>query len=154
MLPNLCLHTVKKQRIICQLEDVLGTSTLDYKNFNGKGFVEISKQKNQKIEIPVMLKSKGLYSISFRYANGNGPINTENKCALRTFNVNGNFAGTLILPQRGKNEWSNWVISNFIHVNLKKGKNVITVSFEPNNENMHGEINEALLDEMIVCKVK
>jgi len=143
----------KKQQIVCQLEDVLAASSLDYINFNGKGFVEISKQINQKINIPVTVKSNGIYSISFRYANGNGPINTENKCALRTLNVNGNFAGTLVLPQRGKNEWSNWGISNVIHVNLKKGKNVIKLTYELNNENMHGEINDALLDEMTVCKV-
>lgn len=147
------LTNCKKQQIVYQLEDLLVSSTLNYKNFNGKGFVEVSKQKNQKIEIQVTVKSKGLYSISFRYANGNGPINTENKCALRTLNVNGNFAGTLVLPQRGKNEWSNWGTSNFIHVNLEKGKNVIIVSFEPNNENMYGEINDALLDEMTIYKI-
>ena len=36
-----------------------------------------------------------------RYANGNGPVNTENKAAIRTLCVDGDRKGVLVMPQRG-----------------------------------------------------
>lgn len=67
-----------------EIEKSSTASNLPYKGFSGKGFVEISKQKNTNLLIPITIKEDGLYAIDFKYANGNGPTNTENKCALRT----------------------------------------------------------------------
>jgi hypothetical protein len=142
-----------KYSIVVEVEDFAGKSELDYKNFFGTGFSEISTSKNKTISIPVNISKAGKYCISFRYANGNGPVNTENKCAIRTLKTDGTVSGTLVLPQRGKNEWSNWGISNYTHVRLSKGKHVIEVSYEPWNENMNGEINQAMLDALILEKL-
>ena len=91
--------------------------------------------------------------MDFRYANGNGPTNTENKCAIRTFNVDGQFAGTFVFPQRGKEEWSNWGFSNVNTVKLTKGTHEFQLSFEDWNENMNGEINQAMLDYLRLIKI-
>ena len=128
-------------------------SDLSYQGFSGDGFVEISKTKNTQIEIPVNITNDGLYSIDFRYANGNGPINTENKCAIRTLNVDGTFAGTEVFPQRGKGEWSAWGFSNPVKIKLTKGKHVVTLQFTPANENMNGEINQAMIDYLRLVRV-
>lgn len=63
----------------------------NYKGFSGDGFAETSTTINRKLSFTINIETAGLYSIDFRYANGNGPINTENKCAIR-----------IVLPQRGK----------------------------------------------------
>jgi hypothetical protein len=139
---------------VVQVEDFAAKSGKDYKDFEGKGFVELSKTVNRSITIPIEIKEDGTYAISFRYANGNGPINTENKCAIRTLKADGNFAGTVVLPQRGKNEWSNWGFSNYIHTDLTKGKHTLTISFEPSNENMNGEINQAMLDAVYLYRME
>ncbi|HEY9364534.1 MAG TPA: hypothetical protein VIQ00_14805, partial [Chitinophagaceae bacterium] len=91
-----------------------------YKGFSGSGFTETSNQVNKSIKVPIDITQPGVYAIDFRYANGNGPINTENKCAIRTLQINDQFAGTIVLPQRGKNEWSNWGFSNSVMVYFEK----------------------------------
>ena len=106
------------------------------------------------INIPVTINESGIYSINFRYANGNGPVNTENKCAIRTLSIDKKITGTVIFPQRGKEEWSNWGFSNSVQVQLSKGKHVVTLSFTAANENMNGEINQAMLDYLQLVKIK
>jgi hypothetical protein len=136
-----------------EVEKLAPLSGLGYKGFSGDGFVEISTTANNSISIPVTIEEAGTYSLSFRYANGNGPVNTENKCAIRTLGVNSKFAGTIIFPQRGKEEWSNWGFSNAVQVQLQKGKHIVTVQLTPANDNMNEEVNQAMLDYLQVEKI-
>jgi len=135
---------VNKQ--IIQIEDFVSKSDKPYSGFTGTGFVEISKTINRKIDFAVNVKEDGKYILDVRYANGNGPINTENKCAFRTISIDNKDTGTLVSPQRGKEEWSNWGWSNSLEVLLSKGLHHIAISFEDWNENMNGDINQAMLD--------
>jgi len=96
----------------------------------------------------------GTYAISFRYANGNGPVNTENKCAIRSLRSGGVLKGTFVFPQRGIGEWSNWGNSNAVQVQLEKGNHTFNLELEPSNENMNGSVNQALLDFVQVEKLK
>lgn len=133
---------------VIEVEKYTAKSALGYKNYQGDGFVEISTTQNKKVSIPVDVSKSGIYAVNFRYSNGNGPVNTENKCAIRTLKVDGKFAGTIVLPQRGTNEWSNWGQTNHVQFQLSKGKHVIELVFEPQNENMNGDVNQAMLDAM------
>jgi hypothetical protein len=137
-----------------EIEKYNKESNLNYKNYQGDGFVEISKNTNRIVSIPVDINQSGVYAISFIYSNGNGPVNTENKCAIRTLKVDGHAAGTVIFPQRGKEEWSNWGNTNAVQLKLSKGKHTVSLAFEPQNENMNGEINQAMLDAMTVLKMR
>jgi hypothetical protein len=136
-----------------EVEAYAGQAARPYKGYSGDGFTEISLSKNKVVSIPVAVQENGVYAIDFRYANGNGPTNTENKCAIRTLHVNGKMAGTALFPQRGKEEWSNWGYSNSNQVKLTKGKHVISLVFEESNENMNEEVNEAMLDQMRMIKI-
>jgi hypothetical protein len=122
--------------------------------YNGQGAVEVTKKKNTDLEIPFRVDRGGRYLISFRYSNGSGPWNTDNKCAIRTLFVDNKKAGTLVLPQRGKDEWSNWGISNRITVELTPGHHQLQVRYEPSDENMNGEVNRALLDQIRLVRLK
>ena len=128
-------------------------SNLNYQGFNGKGFVETSKTINPSILFPVEIKEDGFYAIDFRYANGNGPTNTENKCAIRTLLINNQMKGTIIFPQRGTKEWSNWGFSNKVQTSLKKGNYQIELKLEDYNDNMNQEINQAMLDYIRLIKL-
>ncbi len=138
---------------INEAEDFAAAASFPYKGFSGKGFVEISKQQNTQISIPVTINADGTYSLDFRYANGNGPTNTENKCAIRTLMIDGKKTGTFVFPQRGVDEWSNWGFSNAVHTFLKKGKHLLFLSFEPYDENMNVDINQAMLDYLRITKL-
>mgnify|MGYP003575268644 CR=1 FL=1 len=138
---------------IIEAEKLAAKADYPYQGFSGRGFVEIGKQTNRSLKIEVIVPEGGLYAIDFRYANGNGPTNTENKCAIRTLNSEKGFMGTVVLPQRGKEEWSNWGFSNAVSARLEKGKNVFSLSFEPQNENMNGEVNQAMIDFVRFTKI-
>jgi hypothetical protein len=143
-----------KYKLMYELEKSTPKASLPYRDFSGTGFVEISKQKNREVKISITVPEDGIYAIDFRYANGNGPINTSNKAALRTLKKDGEFAGTIVLPQRGDKEWSNWGFTNAVKVPLKKGTYTISLNFEPHNENMNGDVNQAMLDYMRLVKIK
>ncbi|MBY0481783.1 MAG: hypothetical protein K2Q21_10530 [Chitinophagaceae bacterium] len=138
-----------------QFEAELNTqkSDLPYLGYAGNGFVETSKTINPTLSFPIEVSEDGLYAIDFQYANGNGPTNTENKCAIRSLLVNKEFKGTIILPQRGTKEWSNWGSSNSVHVKLLKGKHLIQLSLEDHNDNMNLEINQAMIDFLRIIKL-
>lgn len=146
--------TGNEQITIYELENHVQPSSMPYKGYTGKGFIEINTVSNTSVSIPVTIEKDGLYSIDFRYANGNGPTNTENKCAIRAFKISDRTVSTLVLPQRGKEEWSNWGWSNSIQAKLTKGKHLITINLEPENENMNGDINQAMLDNMRLIRIK
>lgn len=131
---------------IIQIENFVKKSDKNYQGFTGNGFVETSKSINRKIDFTINVKEAGNYILDVRYANGNGPINTENKCAFRSFYLDNRKSGTLVFPQRGKDQWSNWGWSNSLKLPLSKGSHHIAISFEDWNENMNGEINRAMLD--------
>jgi len=138
-----------------QLETLAPAAAYAYKGFSGQGFVEVSTTKNLRLSLPVEVPEAGRYALDFRYANGNGPINTNNKCAIRTLRSGaGALLGTVVLPQRGVEEWSNWGFSNPIVVQLAKGKNVLTLTYEPANTNMNGAVNQAMLDYLRVRRVQ
>jgi hypothetical protein len=121
-----------------------------YKGFNGSGFVEISASKNRVLTFEVNVEKAGTYALSFVYANGNGPINTENKCALRSLYVNDGLKGAILFPQRGTNEWSSWGETNSRLIYLALGKQKISLRMEEWNENMNIEINQAMIDQMLL----
>ncbi|MFM2358598.1 MAG: hypothetical protein RLY16_591 [Bacteroidota bacterium] len=141
------------QQKIVQLETQFKPATQPYKGFTGNGFVEINNTINRKLIIKIDVPADGLYAIDFRYANGNGPTNTSNKCAIRTLAVGQIAVGTIVLPQRGNEEWSNWGFTNAVKAKLTKGPQQLVLSFEDWNDNMNGEVNQAMLDYLRITKL-
>lgn len=133
-----------------ELEDFSKKSANNYVNFSGNGFIEISRTENREIEIPVEVNRAGEYLIDFRYSNGSGAWNTDNKAAIRSLYINDDYRGSLVFPQRGQDEWSDWGFSNSITVELKEGQNMLQLQFQEWNNNMNVEVNTAMLDYMRV----
>lgn len=116
-------------------------------------FVKISRTKNTHIQFTFNAPEEGIYLIDVRYANGSGPINTENECAIRSLVVNGSYAGPIVMPQRGFEEWLSTGFSNMLAVKLNKGQNTLSIDYlTPQNINMSGEINTALIDYIRIIK--
>lgn len=136
-----------------EMENVGGKASLPFVNFSGNGFTEISTTKNKSITININVYAEGMYLIDFRYSNGSGPWNTDNKCALRSLYNGTNYIGTYVFPQRGTDEWSDWSWSNSYKVNLKKGSNQLRLVFEEWNNNMNVDVNRAMTDYMRVIKL-
>lgn len=123
------------------------------KGYSGKGFVETDKS-SKALSIPVEVEESGNYAISFRYANGDGPVNTENRCCIRTLKVDGKKLGTIVMPHRGRANWDDWGMTNSLQVPLSKGSHVVELEFLPENENMNIKTNHALIDYLRLTKTK
>ncbi len=122
--------------------------------WHGKGFVE-TDHNTPMPSIDISVKESGRYAITLIYANGNGPVNTENKCAVRTLNLDGSKAGTLVMPHRGVANWDDWGQSNSVIVNLAAGtKHVLTFPMNSCDENMNLTTNHAIVDRVIVERVE
>ncbi len=132
--------------LIVELENFVFPSSLPYTNYLGKGFVDITTTKNTSIICKVIVPRAGNYLVDLRYSNGSGPWNTDNKCAIRSLYVNDAYSGVLVMPQRGKDEWSDWGFTNSRKVQLNAGENILKISFEDWNNNMNVDVNTAMID--------
>ncbi|GAA4299820.1 glycogen debranching protein [Nibribacter koreensis] len=133
--------------IVVELETTISSKAHNAAGFTGKGYTEIKKGQAP-FMFKVQVNENGYYALDFRYANGSGPINTDNKASIRSLAVNGKRIGAMVFPQRGFDEWSNWGYSNAQQLYLPKGIHTFTLSLEASDENMNGDVNEALLDHL------
>lgn len=115
--------------------------------FNGEGFLELDRNDN-KSTVNVKIPQSGLYAFQYRYANGNGPVNTENKAAIRSLTLNSRNAGTIVMPQRGVANWNDWGMSNMVIVPLTAGTYTVGLAYLPEDENMNINTNHALIDQL------
>ena len=121
--------------------------------YRGNGFMEVDHS-TAPINVVVDVPQSGVYAISLRYANGNGPVNTENKCAVRTLFVDNTQAGTVVMPQRGVGNWSDWGDTNVVEARLTPGRHTISIRYLPKNENMNLSTNHALIDQVIMRRLR
>lgn len=130
-----------------------GPGDLKPQGFTGKGYAVLTRAENRTLKIRFQVKEAGRYVLDFRYANGSGPVNIDNKCAVRALAIDGKAVGPVVLPQRGANEWSDWGWSSANAVDLKAGEHVATLTFESWNENMNAQgTNTALIDYLRVWR--
>ena len=124
----------------------------DIKGYTGAGFVETDHSTGT-LSIPVSVPETGDYVIRLIYTNGNGSVTTESSAAIRTMAIDGNRAGAVVLPHRGEGNWSDWGESTAIKAHLEKGSHMLTLSLEPENENMDRKTNHALIDAVKITKL-
>jgi hypothetical protein len=125
----------------------------EHAGFTGTGYVRLTREQSRGVTTTVQVTRAGTYAIDARYANGNGPVNTEDKVALRTLFVDGDTAGVLVMPQRGANLWTDWGWTNSLRVTLPAGAHTLTLAFTPLDENMNRHENTALLDELRLTRL-
>lgn len=125
----------------------------DISGYHGNGFVELDHNTGT-IQTSTVIDNDGEYAITLIYANGNGPVNTENKCAIRTVSVDGKRIGTVVMPHRGVANWNDWGRSSSVKVSLNAGLHTIAIEFRPENENMNLTTNHAIVDRIEMAKVR
>lgn len=103
---------------------------------------------NYTIDVP----EDGIWTLSWFYANGNGPDYTGSTCGIRMLYVNGEKVGINIFPNRGGDEWDNWGWTIPEKLNLKAGKHVITLKYESDADNMAIGINDFKIKKCRIVK--
>lgn len=139
--------------IAIEVENYTAISSFAASGFNGKGFALVDNNHHNSIDIVVDIPQSGTYVLDLRYANGNGPTNTDNKCAIRSVSVDNSYIGSFVMPQRGTDEWSNWGWSNSIPHHFDEGKHTIKLYYAGHNFNMNMKVNSALVDQLRLTKL-
>jgi hypothetical protein len=148
------VFAVDKQYIIAvPAENIDKRLEKTHAGYSGEGYLVLDKNFNKELNFKVKVPEAGKYTIEARYANGNGPINTENKAAIRTLKLNGKAVGKIVMPQRGEQAWTDWGYSNWIRVELPKGESIFTLEFMESDDNMNLHINQAHLDSFRLIKL-
>lgn len=122
----------------------------EFSGYSGDGYVTVEKN-TIPISFVVHIPKQGDYRIDFHYANGHGPINTDNKACIRSIFLDEYKSGTVVFPQRGVNSWDDWGYSSSISQRFfETGKYRISIAYQDINENMNGETNGCNVDHMRV----
>lgn len=117
-----------------------------YTGFIGGGYLRLERDRNTRVELSMRVPRAGVYSLDARYANGNGPVNSDSKAAVRTVLVDGKEMGVLVMPQRGVDLWTDWGWTNPLAVLLTAGTHRVTLVYGALDRNMNGVESTALLD--------
>ena len=132
--------------IVVQAESNAAGEEHEFAGCTGAGYVRLDIGHPDSPEYKVDIDTGGLYAVDVRYANGEGPINTDNMCAIRTLCVDNHAEGPVVMPQRGEGAWSDWGYSNVTRVRLLPGVHILSISFDSHDDNMNGNTNTALVD--------
>ena len=102
----------------------------------------LTKKNGTEFNVTVNVPEAGQWFLTWNYANGTGPVNTDNNCGIRMLYVDGVKAGINIFPHRGTNEWDNWGWTIPEKLELSKGNHVFTLRMESDADNMDYHIND------------
>ena len=139
--------------MVVSLESFGKAEKQPYAQYDGNGYLPLSLTENLEVKIPVQIPTEGDYSIDFLYANANGPVNTENKCAVRTLWDGTTRLGALVMPQCGKDAYGIWTYTPPQVTHLEEGKHLFRVTFQPENINMNIETNSAAISKMRLIRI-
>ena len=104
--------------------------------------IMLRKEKGTEFSTTVNIPADGEWALTWNYANGTGPVNTDNNCGIRMLYVDGQKVGINIFPHRGTGDWNNWGWTIPEKLDLKAGNHTFTLRMESDADNMDLEIND------------
>ena len=120
-----------------------------------KAFPEtmLTLKSGKEFTITVDVPESGEWALSWKYANGTGPVSTDNNCGIRMLYVDGVKAGINIFPHRGTGEWNNWGWTIPEKLELSKGTHTLTLRPESDSDNMDLVINDFKISELCLIRL-
>ncbi len=112
----------------------------------------LTMKNGKEFKLTVDVPESGEWSLSWNYANGTGPVNTDNNCGIRMLYVDGIRAGINIFPHRGTNEWNNWGWTVPEKLELSQGVHTFVLRWEPDADNMDLQINDFKIRSLCLTK--
>ena len=127
----------------------INTSRKVYKSFPE---TMLTKKDGKVFNITVDVPESGDWTLIWKYANGTGPVTTDNNCGIRMLYVDGVKAGINIFPHRGTGDWDNWGWTAPEKLSLSKGIHTFTLKFESDADNMGLYINDFKIKELCLIR--
>jgi hypothetical protein len=120
---------------------------------DGEAYVELSTNGDAAVDFTVDIPEGGVFAIDVRYANGSGPVNSGDKAAIRSLLVDGARVGSVVMPQRGVDLWTDWGYSSMLRVPLTAGSHTIALTYTPVDRNMNGAVNVARVAHLRLTRI-
>jgi hypothetical protein len=127
----------------------INTSRKVYKSFPE---TMLTKKDGKVFNITVDVPESGDWTLIWKYANGTGPVTTDNNCGIRMLYVDGVKAGINSFPHRGTGDWDNWGWTAPEKLSLSKGTHTFTLKFESDADNMDLYINDFKIKELCLIR--
>jgi len=108
--------------------------------------ITINKTISPSYNFAIRATHTGVFVLKFKYSNGNGGVYTGNSCALRSMWKKKTYLGSIVFPHTGA--WDNYMFTNEIKVNMRKGMNNFSLVLKKYNNNMNYKKNEAIISEI------
>lgn len=108
--------------------------------------INLARDSSASAQATLSILDAGTYAVQIHYANGAGPINTDNQCGMRSLYIDKRFSGVVVMPQRGEGAWDNWGWSNRILHRFASGKHTIELRMEVIDNNMNFIQNRVRVD--------
>ncbi|MCF7802387.1 MAG: hypothetical protein K9N34_10275 [Candidatus Marinimicrobia bacterium] len=104
------------------------------------GYVDLGN-KREAYTVEFTMRNSGQFAVRFLYANGEGPIETDNRCGVALMSVNSPEPQLMwSFPQLG--DWETWSFTEWQPVKLQRGANQLTFDLEKwPLQNMNGKVN-------------
>ncbi|WP_421919537.1 hypothetical protein [Marinifilum sp.] len=145
---------LSKPIVLCQSKYEKFLEAEAFQTNQKSSFIVLKKSDPEPYYFQIKAPKRGLYQISFLYANGNGDFDKGDKCVSRSLWQNNGYLGSIVFPQRGKGNWSDYGYSNSFQTKLKKGLNFFKISFEEFNDNMNGIQNAVRIDKIKLLRIE
>ena len=113
----------------------------------------LAKKEGKEFTVSVDVPQAGEWALCWYYANGTGPVETDNNCGVRMLYVNGVKAGINVFPHRGQNDWDCWGWTVPEKLELSKGMNTFTLKCESDSDNMDIRINDFKIKELRLIRL-
>ena len=96
----------------------------------------------------------GTYEVRVIYSNATASLRDGDTCALRELQLNGEFAGMVLLPQHTEaGQWENYTRTAALRVEVPAGSHRFSLCYTPRCTNANGEINQCMVRQLEITQI-
>ena len=96
----------------------------------------------------------GTYEVRVIYSNATASLRDGDTCALRELQLNGEFAGMVLLPQHTEaGQWENYTRTAALRVEVPAGSHRFSLCYTPRCANANGEINQCMVRQLEITQI-
>ena len=96
----------------------------------------------------------GTYAVRVIYCNATASLRDGDTCALRELQLNGEFAGMVLLPQHTEaGQWENYTRTAAVQVEVPAGSHRFSLCYTPRCTNANGDINQCMVRQLEITQI-
>ncbi len=104
----------------------------------------------ERVELPA-----GSYRLRVCYSNATASLRDHDTCALRELHVDGEPAGMLVMPHNTEaGAWEDYSLTAPLTLQLPEGSHRFSLHYTPHCRNTNGSVNQCMVRQLVLVRVK